>query len=141
MNDSLPLDFMSNEAWNAYIRKVIGTHSFSNDTELENTKKFAGSFTNGCYLYRLENRTHKDCTYLNAWKRIGLKAFKLEQFNTVSTPKMNTHDTKAKRVTQEFNLPIAALDDNDSVDINVTNNELHKYSILDNNIFSLVKCN
>ena len=46
-NDSLPLDFKRNEAWNAYIRKVIGTYSFSNDTELENTKKFAGSFTNG----------------------------------------------------------------------------------------------
>ena len=89
----------------------------------------------------MDNHTHKDCTYLNTWKRLGLKAFELDQSNKVSTPKSNTHNTAAKRVTQEFNLPFASLNDNDSVDINVTNNELHEYSVLDNNKCSFVKCN
>ena len=96
-NDSLPSGFKSNEAWNAYTRKVVGTYSFLNDTELENTKKFAGSFTNGCYLYRLNNHAHKNCTYLNAWKRLRFKTFKLEQSNMVSTRKSNTHDTTARK--------------------------------------------
>ena len=111
------------------------------DEELEKTVKFAGGFKQGCYLCRLNNHAYNDCAYLNAWKRLGLKAFQLEQSNTGITAKSNTYDTTAKTVTQEFNLPIAPLDDNDSVDINVTNNELHEYSILDNNKCSLVKCN
>ena len=96
-NDSLSSSFKSNEGWNVYIRKVIGKNSFLNDTELENTKQFAGSFTNDCYLCRLNNHAYKDCTYLNAWKRLRFKTFKLEQSNMVSTRKSNTHDTTARK--------------------------------------------
>ena len=121
-NDNLSSDFNSNEAWNAYISKVIGTHSFLKDKHLENINKFARSFNNGYYLCRLNNHAHNDCTYLNAWKRLGLKAFELEQSNTVITPRSNIQDTTAKRATTDNNLPIAQVDDNDSVDIDVTNN-------------------
>ena len=38
-NDSLPSGFKNNEAWNAYIRKVIGTRSFLNDTELKKIQR------------------------------------------------------------------------------------------------------
>ena len=74
-NDNLSSDFNSNEAWNAYISKVIGTHSFLKEKHLENINKFARSFNNGYYLYWLNNHAHNDCIYLNAWKRLGLKSF------------------------------------------------------------------
>ena len=38
-NDSLPSGFKSNEAWNAYIRKFIGTHSFLKDIELKKIQR------------------------------------------------------------------------------------------------------
>ena len=47
---NLPSGFNSDEAWNAYIRKVIGTHSFLKDEESEKTVKFSGGFKEGYYL-------------------------------------------------------------------------------------------
>ena len=72
ISHNLPSGFNSDESWNAYIRKVIGTHSFLKDEELEKTVKFAGGFKEGCYLCRLNNHAYNDCAYLNAWKRLGL---------------------------------------------------------------------
>ena len=140
-NDNLPSGFKSMKSGMPKLGRLL-EHIPSKTIQIQkNEKKFVGNFTNNCYLCRLDNHIHKDCTYLNTWKRLGLKAFKLEQSNTVITPKSNTHDTVAKSVTQEFNLPIASLNNNDSVDINITNNELHEYFILDNNKCSFIKCN
>ena len=50
ISHNLPSGFNSDEAWNAYIRKVIGTHSFLKDEESEKTVKFSGGFKEGYYL-------------------------------------------------------------------------------------------
>ena len=71
ISHNLPSGFNSDEAWNAYIRKIIGTHSFLKDEELEKTVNFAGGFKQGCYLCRLNNHAYNDCAYLNAWKRFS----------------------------------------------------------------------
>ena len=71
---NLPSNFTKLEAWQNYVKKTFGTHSFSEKTELEAEIRFIGSINKECYFCCLDNHTYDNCELLQEFKRLALVA-------------------------------------------------------------------
>ena len=72
---------------------MVGTYSFILDLTLEATTKFAGSFSQGCYVCRLENHNRTTCTCLIDKKRFGNITY---DSNTTTTPNNSSITTNTR---------------------------------------------
>ena len=97
--NNVPPNFTSLDSWHRYVKKIIGTYGFLDNTDLESGPKFVGTMKNGCYFCRMINHSHDACRLLMEYILLALAA----KENTIdSIPTARTNLTKLNDPTEEL---------------------------------------